>query len=160
MAGPLASPARPLTNQDKMYKEAYFHLCDLYRAVSPRHKEAHDMAWELYQDPVIPLLLRCFCCSVLGEGKGDYLTFAQEGVKHAETMLAHDPENKTCQNILEDAQQCLRQAEKDHAAEQPSLQEAIAQADQLEAEEAVEKFDTGADETSQSSQGEAGRGEV
>lgn len=41
----------------------------------------------MYQDPAIPSLLRLTCCAILGQGDGEYLAFAKEGVEIAEQNL-------------------------------------------------------------------------
>ncbi|TKX21891.1 hypothetical protein C1H76_5783 [Elsinoe australis] len=49
----------------------------------------------MYQDPAIPSLLRLTCCAILGQGDGEYLAFAKEGVEIAEQNLALDLDKKT-----------------------------------------------------------------
>jgi hypothetical protein len=78
----MSTARRPLTNTELVYRAVYIDLCALY--VDRKHDEAEKLAWQFYQDPHIPVILRIMCCSVLGEADdGEYLRFAQEAVEHA-----------------------------------------------------------------------------
>jgi hypothetical protein len=78
----MSTMRRPLTNTEQVYRAVYLDMCALY--VDRKLDKAQKLAWEFYQDPHIPLILRIMCCSVLGEAMdGDYLRFAQEAVEHA-----------------------------------------------------------------------------
>jgi hypothetical protein len=78
----MSTTRRPLTNTEQVYRAVFLDLCALY--VERKQDEAQKLAWQYYQDPHIPLILRITCCSVLGEAKdGEYLRFAQEAVEHA-----------------------------------------------------------------------------
>jgi hypothetical protein len=78
----MSTTRRPLTNTEQVYRTVFLDLCALY--VDRKQDEAQRLAWQFYQDPHIPLILRITCCSVLGEAKdGEYLRFAQEAVEHA-----------------------------------------------------------------------------
>jgi hypothetical protein len=78
----MSTTRRPLTNAELVYRAVYIDLCALH--VDRKHDEAEKLAWQFYQDPHIPVILRIMCCSVLGEADdGEYLRFAQEAGEHA-----------------------------------------------------------------------------
>lgn len=155
MANNMAAPPRPLNNRELVWESTYLQLCDLY--ASGKRNEALDLAWECYQDPVIPRILRTTCCIILGTADGDYLMFAQEGVEFAKSMVvcqcqslhhvvsntklpqnAH-PDNPRLQAILKEAQEVLDLAEQDSEADH---KEAVADAGSADADADAEAAGT------------------
>ena len=65
MATNMATPPRPLNNSELVWESTYLQFCNLY--ASGKRNEALDLAWECYQDPVIPRILRTTCCKQSSE---------------------------------------------------------------------------------------------
>ncbi|KAH6642685.1 hypothetical protein C7974DRAFT_447371 [Boeremia exigua] len=124
---------RPLTNVEQVYKAVYLELCSLY--TKRDCDEAEKLAWQYYQDPYIPLILRIMCCNVLGEAEGgEYLQFAREAVEHATAGLALEPENGVAQLMLRESKQILKSAEADAKDQLLALSDLQKERDKAEAE--------------------------
>ncbi|KAH6619995.1 hypothetical protein C7974DRAFT_415240 [Boeremia exigua] len=135
----------PLTNVQQVYRTAYLDLCALY--VSRKDDEAEKLAWDFYQDPHIPLILRTMCCNVLGEaGGGEYLRFAKEAVECATLIFNMDTENETHIQLLKESRAILKDAVEDarkEALDSSDLlrecEQTVAEADELAAGNAVQE---------------------
>lgn len=109
---PLLPSGRTTSNATEACLSAYMEVCRHYN--SGNVSAALSLAWDLYYNPYIPMLVRAGCCTFLATGDENREQFAQEAVELCEEMLKLAADNDLLKQMLAEAQELLADSSKDN----------------------------------------------